>query len=348
MIKTAVSILAYHGEEYMPELLASMLRHDVLDEAAVIVVDNAPSSAMKKIADEWVPKFPHFFYLPQETNTGFTGGNLIGIAKAKELGAESVQFLNQDALVGQDWLSEARRVLGQDPALGAVQSRVMLWPEKELGNSYGDSLHFTGFGYVNGYLQPWRGGDAPYEITGYPSGAAVLYRIAALDDIGSFDPEAFIYHDDQDLGMKLHLRKWRGVLAPTSIMYHKYRPSITAFKFFWGERGRWLVILKFYKWPTLILLSPVLLLWQIMTLGYSIKEGYGAECFKVWAKLWRERDYIKRIRAFIQSRRLISDREFTSHLTAKLPRVQIPRSIAWLLQPILYVYWWTLRAVMWW
>ncbi len=92
----------------------------------------------------------------------------------------------------------------------------------------------------------------------------------------------------------------------------------------------------------------MLLFWQLMTFGYSVKEGYPKECFKVWAKLWSERAYIKRIRAFVQSRRKISDREFTSHLTAKLPKVQIPRVIAWILQPILYVYWWVLRAVILW
>ena len=47
--------------------------------------------------------------------------------------------------------------LEQNPAVAAVQPKVLLWPQKDRFNTAGNQSHFLGFGLVTAYGQPDTG-----------------------------------------------------------------------------------------------------------------------------------------------------------------------------------------------
>jgi hypothetical protein len=59
----------------------------------------------------------------------------------------------------------------------------------------------------------------PHEIF-CPSGACALYRRVALEDVGFFNEDFFMFFEDLELGFRLQLRGWRSLLVPQSIGYH--------------------------------------------------------------------------------------------------------------------------------
>jgi GT2 family glycosyltransferase len=55
---------------------------------------------------------------------------------------------------------------------------------------------------------------------GWLVGAICIYRKAALQQVGHFDPQFFIYRDDLDLHTRLHLRGWKVAYVPTVSATH--------------------------------------------------------------------------------------------------------------------------------
>ena len=138
-------------------------------------------------------------------NTGYAGGNALGMQRALEEGAEYVAIVTQDTYLEPDWLRELVDVAQSRPRAGAVQPKIMRRDDKgdAVIHTRGNELHFLGVGFVGGDGEPDRELDVVSIC--YASGAGVLYRSAALRDVGVFDPALFMYHEDSDLGWRLRL-----------------------------------------------------------------------------------------------------------------------------------------------
>jgi GT2 family glycosyltransferase len=58
-------------------------------------------------------------------------------------------------------------------------------------------------------------------LVGWLVGAVCIYRKTALDQIGLFDPQFFIYHEDLDLHTRLHLKGWKVAFVPSAAVTHR-------------------------------------------------------------------------------------------------------------------------------
>jgi len=85
--------------------------------------------------------------------TVFAKGNndAIKIALAQEF--DYIILFNMDTVIEPNCVSELVKVAETEDKSGAVQARLMLWPDKEKINSLGNITHFLGFGYTDGYKQ---------------------------------------------------------------------------------------------------------------------------------------------------------------------------------------------------
>ncbi len=72
-----------------------------------------------------------------------------------------------------------------------------------------------------GVREPYDATLLPFPVFG-PSAGAALYRRAALDDVGLFDPAFFLYLEDADLAWRLRLRRWGTVSVPAARVTHAY------------------------------------------------------------------------------------------------------------------------------
>ena len=61
--------------------------------------------------------------------------------------------------------------------------------------------------------------DAPGEVFSACGGAA-LYRMAAFDDVGTFDGDFFAYLEDIDWGFRAQLRGWTARYEPSAVVHH--------------------------------------------------------------------------------------------------------------------------------
>ncbi|NCC71623.1 glycosyltransferase family 2 protein, partial [bacterium] len=262
--KIAIILINYkdYANKYLVDCLAGIRRQDCFDNIDLYIVDNSSEEASYNFLSSQAPEAS---IIRNFTNDGFAKGNNDAIRVALGVGSKYIVLLNMDTIIDdRGAISELIRVAESDKEIGVVQSRLMLWPEKDLINSLGNNTHFLGFGYCNNYREKFIKSDNLSNIDiHYPSGAAVLFKSEVLKEIGLFDESYFMYNEDQDLGWRAWLANYRCVLASNSVVYHKYEFGRSISKYYYMDRNRIITILKNYSLPTLILIFPAFFILEL-------------------------------------------------------------------------------------
>lgn len=125
---------------------------------------------------------------------------LIGAAEARaDAGAVGPRILDANGTV----YPSARNLPSLRNGVGhAIFSRV--WPSNPWTRHYRSALEY---GTIN-------------RDAGWLSGACVLVRKSAYDEIGGLNPRFFMYFEDVDLGARLGAAGWRNVYVPGSVVTH--------------------------------------------------------------------------------------------------------------------------------
>jgi GT2 family glycosyltransferase len=345
MARLAIVVVTYDSARDVDACFGSLAAAR-LHGAEVIAVDNASADGTPAIVRE---RFPWVTVVDAGANLGFAAGCGVGIRRALDAGAEWIYLLNPDTDVDPAFLEEALAVAEHDPRTAAVQSLLLLHPDRDRLNTAGNRIHFLGFGHCGLYRAPRSAAPAEAVEIPFASGAAVLLRAAALRDVGAFDDFLFMYQEDQDLGIRLRLRGWRARLAPRSCVWHHYAFSQNPRKYYWLERNRYIVLAKNLRLRSLLVLAPFLLVSDLALLAVAAAGGWLPQKLRAHRELLsgRVRAHVRAERARVQATRIISDRElarcFTHELEFEglsggwLPRLlALPMRLAWtLVRPLL-------------
>jgi len=348
MSKVLIVIPVYNGvAEFLGDCLSSLINIDLPREKYdILAIDDCSADNSAAYIQK---NFPTVFLIKNDFNRGFTGTNNIGLRYALEHGYDYVYLLNQDTMVDANFLAVALAQAKSDERIGAVQSKLLLFHAKDKINSLGNVIHFLGFAYAGGYLSPDRM-LAAGEIT-YPSGAAVLFKTKALRDVGLLNEEFYMYHEDVDLGWRLWLGGWKIMLAPQSIVYHKYEFSRSIQKYFFMERNRYLVLMQNYKIATLILILPALAAMALAMLVYSFIAGWWRQELQVcrYFLKWQSWAKLMETRAQVQRKRRVKDRVIANRFagTVDFQDLQNPL-LKYLVNPAFNVYWQIVKHLIWW
>lgn len=318
-LKVAVVIVTWNAAKWAAGCFGTLAKIDAVGlEVEIVVSDNGSADGTPAMVRAACPAAT---VIENGRNLGFAEGNNVGIRRALERGADYVYLLNQDTEVRPDFLKAAVAAAEADPKAGSVQSLLVLHPETGLINSSGNVVHWLGLGYCRDYRRPLAGWRPPADREiAYASGAGVLYRAAALRQVGLLDADLYLYHEDLELGWRLRLAGWRNILAPDSVVWHKYEFSRSVSKLFWMERNRFLVLFKCLRAWSLAVLFPWLLLSEIGLFAAAIKGGWWREKFKVYRYLfsreaWRK---ISDDRRAVSALRTVPDRKIVRLFAAAI------------------------------
>ena len=363
MGRTSIIVVTYNHRALIGDCLRALDRAGLSPaEVRVLLVDNASSDGTAAhIRDELLTPdgqrtrggLPARLWA-NDQNLGFAGGNNLAIRQALADGDELVYLLNPDTEVEPGFLAQAIAVARSDDKIAFVQSLLLRHDDPAVVNSYGNALHFLGFGYAAGdglRLSDPAVSDllaAPRDI-GFPSGACMLARCSALRRLGLFHEELFIYCEDLELGWRAHLAGLRVVLAPASRVRHRYTFSRGTAKYYFLERNRLLNLAACYDGKTLALLAPALLameagLWAQAVTGGWWREKARAYAYHLGPGRWRST--LARRRE-VQGLRQVTDAEASALFTAE---VIFPSVSPWLLtrvaNPLFSAYWRLIRGLL--
>jgi GT2 family glycosyltransferase len=346
--KIVLVIVTHNGRHYLPDCLASLGRQTYPKSLVkIIVIDNNSSDSTVEYLKE---RHPEIKIIANRRNLGFAGANNQGYFLAQKSEADYLVLLNQDTIVEKNWLSRLVRLAETDSQIAMVQPKLLLYPEKQLINSLGNSIHFLGFAFCNFYrFKDQHGVTMPFEVP-YASGAACLIRMSAIEKTGLFDSRLFMYHEDVDLGWRLRLAGYKILLDPLSVVYHKYHYSKAKYKFYYLERNRWLVILQNYRLATLFLFLPALLVMELGVVFFAFQNGWVKEKINGWFWLLLHWPSILSQRLRVQfGIRKVSDKEILKLFTSsvKFEEIRSPW-LVYLVNPLKTVYFWLAKRIIFW
>lgn len=215
MKRVSIVVLNWNGWQDTVACVASLQAQDY-GSFELLLVDNGSTDGSPQHLQRALPAVR---LLQTGSNLGFGGGCNVGIRQAMADGADYIWLVNSDATVDSGALSAMVRVAEQDATLGTVgsvvyevdaPSRIQLWGGGQVNLWLGRSTHCVAQGTPD-----------------FVSGASMLLRSAALEQVGLFDERNFfMYWEDTDLGFRLRKAGWQLAVAPDSHIWHKQSASL--------------------------------------------------------------------------------------------------------------------------
>jgi len=295
----SVIIPTWNGRVLLAECLAS-LQAQSFQHFETIVVDNGSTDG----TEEWLKaEYPDVCIVRLAANKGFAGGCNAGIAAAT---SEFVVLLNNDAVAEPEWLAALVNAAEQHPEAGFFASQIRRADAPDIIESLGD--YYSVFG--------WAGHEgAGRKVSAVPPGVsesfgacacAVLYRTSALENVGLFDEEFFVSHEDVDLSFRLRLAGERCLCVHEAIVFHRgfaTRKRDDPTTLFYSRRNQLYVLFKNLPLLLFVFLSPFLLLGQV--LGLSSRVIHLGFWQALRTTLRARREALKQFPVFLEKRKKI-------------------------------------------
>jgi N-acetylglucosaminyl-diphospho-decaprenol L-rhamnosyltransferase len=222
----AVVIVSFNVRDLLASCLTSLGGGGDPD-LEIVVVDNASSDGS---ADTVRAAFPAVRVIQNAENRGFAAASNQGTAAT---GAPYVLSLNPDTVVSPSAVARLRDYLDAHQDVGAVGPKIVR-PDGSLDLAARRSFPTPGVAFFRitrlsrvfphsptaaRYNLTFRGVDEVQEIDA-GTGACLLFRRAALDQVGLFDEAFFMYGEDLDLCYRLKRAGWKVMYVPQAQIVH--------------------------------------------------------------------------------------------------------------------------------
>jgi len=225
----AVVIINYKTPQLVIDCLDSLRSELPALNTKVVVVDNASNDNSCELIQEWINKqtlSDHVSLLPSMDNTGFSGGNNLGI---RYIDAEYYLLLNSDTLVREGAISSLLEAARDDSSVGLVSPRLE-WPDATPQEScfrfhspISELILSSNTGLIT---QLFNSFNVPYPISDnvgfydWTSFACVLVRADVFKDIGLMDDGYFMYFEDVAFSYHAKQAGWKVLNFPAARVVH--------------------------------------------------------------------------------------------------------------------------------
>jgi N-acetylglucosaminyl-diphospho-decaprenol L-rhamnosyltransferase len=216
---SSIVIVSYNASDMLRESLRGIAAVSVNPETEVIIVDNASTDGSAAMVER---EFAGVQLIRNSANVGFARANNQGIRAST---GRYVLLLNSDTIVPPGALPALIQFMNDHPGAGACGPRLVRSDGSVQPFAFGGDPTVT-YLLARGWnrllfrrpLHDW-GTDAVQAVD-WVSGAALLARRAALEQIGGFDEKFFMYFEDNDLCLRLRRAGWKVFYNPTVTITH--------------------------------------------------------------------------------------------------------------------------------
>jgi GT2 family glycosyltransferase len=242
MNKPLVSVITinYNQAQVTCQLLAS-LRRLTYEQVEVIVVDNAsPREDPGLIALQ----FPEVTLIRSQVNLGFSGGNNLGIARAR---GQYLLFLNNDTEVSPGLLEPLVALFQNSPQAGIASPKILYYGTDQLIQYAGSRgiNRWTGRSITIGQLEKDQGQHNTSRVTPLIDGAAMMVPRHVIDQVGLMPELYFLYYEELDWCEAIKRAGYSAHYEAQATIYHKESVSVgkaSVLKTYYMNRNRLLFL----------------------------------------------------------------------------------------------------------
>lgn len=198
------------------------LRRLTYSNYRIVVVDN---DSKDKSATELASHFPALTVIQTGSNSGYSGGNNLGIEYAVTQGADYVLIVNPDTVVvNPTFLDELVWYMQKEKGTGIAGTRVFF---RDTYNVQNTVLFPPGFWRNVGNWLVYRIAPGRFELSADKvvtsqvlNGVCLLLRVDCLRQAGLFDEHIFMYIEDADMDYRAQQHKWKVQYLPIDSVIH--------------------------------------------------------------------------------------------------------------------------------
>ena len=218
-MKLSVVIVSYNVRELLTACIDSVVKAAEGIDTEVFVVDNKSVDDTIEVISR---DYPWVHLINNKENLGFSKANNIAIRQAE---GEYVLLLNPDTVVAEGTLRGAIEFMDQHPEAGGAGVRMhnadgTLAPESRRAVPTPMVAARKMLGFTKRYYMSYLSWDEPGQIE-VISGAFMLLRRKAIDQVGMLDEDFFMYGEDIDLSYRLLKGGWQNWYLPLDIIHYK-------------------------------------------------------------------------------------------------------------------------------
>ena len=245
--KIGIIIVNFNGYKDTIDCLNS-LRKITYSNYVIIVVDNASNN--ESVAE--LKKTIHTeVLLCSESNTGFSGGNNIGIKYALEHDCDYCLLLNNDTEVDQDFLSFLVEVAEQSKGKTVVTPKIRYYSDKtKIWYAGGMLNNITSRTNHIGINETDEGQYDESKPVTFVSGCCMLIPREIVDSVGLMEESFFLYCEDLEYCLRITGKGFELRYEPHSIIYHKVNASTgkaSNLVTYYTVRNKMYIIRSFFK-----------------------------------------------------------------------------------------------------
>lgn len=348
MTKVVIVIATWNSEIHLHNLFTSLQNADNKNiSTEIIIVENGSTDSTPESLVLWQDKFSNITEIIWNSeNIGFSPGYNQGIREALKKKPDFIALLNDDIIVEPDWLPSIIERMKKDKSIGITQPLLTRYPSTDKVNTFGNYFHFLGFGYCFGENVSVKELRQKNLLEEYEPAtttfSAVVIRSDVFENIGLLDENYFAYHEDTDFCFRARLAGYTLLAFPGSVVHHAYKTPVSKSKirYFWLERGRLYLVLKFFSLRTLFFIFPAWIFMECGLIFYSLIKGFYRERAMAYKWIWQNRYDIRRVRAEVKNlSHDKKDKKLFRHMTGKIEFQEIDNPLLiFVANPILNFY----------
>ena len=218
--RVSIIIVSWNARSVVQRCLPSVVATDY-PNLEIIFADNASTDG----SAAWVAReYPSVKIVRHPENWLFARGNNAALPHAT---GDLVLLLNNDVEVPPGWLRPLVDTMTDAPDVAAVQPKLLQYDDRgrfEYAGGAGGYLDRLGYPFTRGRLintmETDRGQYDDTRDVFWATGAALLLRRSALDDVGLLDERFEMHMEEIDLCWRLQRHGYRVRVEPTSTVYH--------------------------------------------------------------------------------------------------------------------------------
>jgi len=228
MPDVSICIVSYRAGPQLAECLASLVQVVEGVRFEIVVVDNASGDGTpERVREAW----PDIVLIENDRNLGFPRAVNQAVAKAS---GRYVLLLNPDTVVSHGAVESLAAFLDGHGSAGAVGPAIfnedgtlqtecrrrMPTLATELFDLTGLARLFPASPLFGRWRMPWWRPEVPSEIE-LASGACMMIRRSAMQDVGPLSEDAFMFLEDLDYCFRLREGGWKIYFCPDAAITHK-------------------------------------------------------------------------------------------------------------------------------
>lgn len=212
-MQLSILIVNWNTGAVLMQCLHALRVQALPEDWEIIVMDNASQDDSVGILRS---QFPNVLLLASTENIGYARGNNLAAAQAQ---GRYLLLLNPDTIVSQETLAALLAFMEEHPHIGACSPRLLLPDGTPQPYAFGADPR-PGYLLRRGWnrlvhhrsLHDWAI-DTPQSVD-WVSGACMMLRRKAWEQMGGFDEDFFMYFEDNDLCLRLRQAGWQIVYYP--------------------------------------------------------------------------------------------------------------------------------------